>query len=182
VKRLFLLRHAKSSWDDPSLDDHDRPLARRGRRASELIAEHLRRERIAPSLVLCSSARRTRETLERVLPELDAADVQVERELYGASADDLLRRLREVPRELDSVMLIGHQPAIQELALRLAGDGSELERLRQKFPTAALATLSFAGEWSALGGRSAELVAYVKPKELKGSAPTEHGGGADGGA
>ena len=70
VKRLFLLRHAKSSWDDPGLDDHDRPLAPRGRRASELIAEHLRRERIEPSLVLCSSARRTRETLERVMPAL----------------------------------------------------------------------------------------------------------------
>ena len=67
-------------------------------------------------------------------------------------------------------MLIGHQPAIQELALKLAVEGSELERLRGKFPTAALATLNLAGSWSELGRRGAELVAYVKPKQLKGSA------------
>jgi phosphohistidine phosphatase len=174
MKRLYLLRHAKSSWDDPSLDDHDRPLAPRGRRASGLIAEHLRRERIAPSLVLCSSARRTRETLERVLPELDPASIRVERRLYGAPPEELLARLREVPRGIDSVMLIGHQPAIQELALQLAGEGRELNLVRQKFPTAALATLGFAGDWGELHTGSAELVAYVKPKELQGSAPSEH--------
>jgi phosphohistidine phosphatase len=166
VKRLFLLRHAKSSWDDPRLDDRERPLAPRGRRASKLISEHLRRERIAPSLVLCSSAMRTRETLERVMPALGAADVSVEDGLYEASAEALLRRLREVPRDMESVMLVAHQPAIQELALDLAGDGADLARVRAKFPTAALATLLFVGDWSELGPGSAELVAYVKPKEL----------------
>jgi phosphohistidine phosphatase len=165
VKRLFLLRHAKSSWDDPRLDDHDRPLAPRGLRASAVIAEHLRQERIAPTLVLCSPARRTRETLERVMP-LDRAEVRIEDELYRASSKDLLQRLREVPDEVDSVMLIGHQPAIQQLALQLAAEGSELERLKAKFPTAALATLDFPGEWSGLERQSAELVAYVKPKQL----------------
>jgi phosphohistidine phosphatase len=169
VKRLFLLRHAKSSWEDPSLDDHDRPLAPRGRRATALIAEHLRRNRIAPALALCSSAKRTRETLEGVRPALGPVEVRIERELYGASSEDLLQRLREVPGEVESVMLIGHQPAIQELALNLAATGPELERMREKFPTAALATLSFAGEWSELGHDGAELVAYVKPKQLKGS-------------
>jgi phosphohistidine phosphatase len=165
VKRLFLLRHAKSSWDDPRLDDHDRPLAPRGLRASAVMAEHLRQERIAPTLVLCSPARRTRETLERVMP-LDRAEVRIEDELYRASSQDLLQRLREVPDEVDSVMLIGHQPAIQQLALQLAAEGSELERLKAKFPTAALATLDFPGEWSGLGRGSAELVDYVKPKQL----------------
>jgi phosphohistidine phosphatase len=165
VKRLFLLRHAKSSWDDPRLDDHDRPLAPRGLRGSAVMAEHLRQERIAPTLVLCSPARRTRETLERVMP-LDRAEVRIEDELYRASSKDLLQRLREVPDEVDSVMLIGHQPAIQQLALQLAAEGSELERLKAKFPTAALATLDFPGEWSGLGRGSAELVAYVKPKQL----------------
>jgi phosphohistidine phosphatase len=173
VKRLFLLRHAKSSWDDPGLDDHDRPLAPRGRRASALIAEHLRRARIGPVLVLCSSARRTRETLETVMPALDPVKVRIERGLYGASSEDLLQRLREVPDEVESVMMVGHQPAIQELALHLAAEGSELEQVRAKFPTAALATLTFAGEWSELGHRSAELIAYVKPKQLQGSAAGE---------
>jgi phosphohistidine phosphatase len=180
VKSLFLLRHAKSSWDDPGLADHDRPLAPRGRRASELIAEHARRNRVRPALVLCSSAQRTRETLEAVRPALGPAEVRFERELYGASSEDLLQRLREVPEEVDSVMLVGHQPAIQALALHLAGDGSELERLRAKFPTAALATLSFDGKWSELGDEGARLVAYVKPKQLKGSVQSERRGGRDG--
>jgi phosphohistidine phosphatase len=180
LKRLLLLRHAKSSWDDPDLDDHDRPLAPRGRRASALIAEHLRRQPIGSTLVLCSSARRARETLERVTPALDPVEVRIERELYEASAEDLLQRLREVPDEAESVMLVAHQPAIQELALHLAGEGSELKRLRAKFPTAALATLTFAGDWSELGHGSAELVAYVRPKQLKGSASTKQRGGRDG--
>ena len=77
--------------------------------------------------------------------------MRVERRLYGASAEDLLARLREVPRDVESVMLVGHQPAIQELALDLAGEGAELARVRAKFPTAALATLLFAGDWSELG-------------------------------
>lgn len=176
VKRLFLLRHAKSSWNDPGLADHDRPLAPRGRRASALIAEHLRRSRIRPALVLCSSAERTRETLEGVRPALGPVEVRFERGLYGASSEHLLRRLREVPDEVESVMLIGHQPAIQELALRLAAEGSELERLSAKFPTAALATLTFPGEWSELGQEGAELVAYVKPKQLE----SKHRGGPNG--
>jgi phosphohistidine phosphatase len=180
VKHLYLLRHAKSSWDDPSIEDHYRPLAPRGRRASELIAEHLRRERIEPSLVLCSSALRTRQTLERVLPGLDPDRVRVEHDLYGASAAQLLARLREVPSDVASVMLVGHQPAIQELALGLAEGGPQLDRVREKFPTAAMATLELAGDWGGLDAGVGELVAYVRPKELKGSVPSEHRGGADG--
>ena len=167
MKRLFLLRHAKSSWDDPGVADHDRPLAPRGRRASALIAAHLQRNRIQAGLVLCSSAKRTRETLDGVREALGPVEVRFEDGLYGASSEHLLRRLREVPGEVESVMLIGHQPAIQQLALHLAAEGSELERVRAKFPTAALATLTFVGDWSELGRDSAELVAYVKPRELK---------------
>jgi phosphohistidine phosphatase len=108
------------------------------------------------------------------MPSLDPVKVRVERELYGASSEDLLQRLREVPDDVKSVMLVGHQPAIQELALHLAGEGSELEQMRAKFPTAALATLTFAGEWGQLGHRTAELVTYVRPKQLKGSSRSEH--------
>jgi phosphohistidine phosphatase len=166
VRRLFLLRHAKSSWDDPALADHDRPLAPRGRRASKLICEHMRREEISPALVLCSSATRTRQTLELIMPALAKPEVSIERGLYGASAATLLDRVRGIGAAASSAILIGHQPAIRELALELAGDGAELARVRAKFPTAALATLLFAGDWSALGPGRAELVAYVKPKEL----------------
>ena len=128
------------------------------------------RNRIAPALVLCSSARRTRETLDRVSAALGPAEILIEPDLYGASSEDLLQRLREVPDEVESVMLVGHQPAIQDLALRLAVEGPELEALRGKFPTAALATLTFDGDWSELGQQGSQLAAYVKPKQLKGSA------------
>ncbi len=167
MKQLYLLRHAKSSWDDPTLADHDRPLAPRGRRAAKVMAEHLRREGIAPALVLCSPSRRTRQTLKRIAPALgENADVQIEPELYAASAPVLLEVLHEVPDEVESVMLIGHNPGIQDLALSLARGGSEIARVRRKFPTAALATLELNESWRELAPGSAELVSLAKPKEL----------------
>jgi phosphohistidine phosphatase len=158
MKHLYLLRHAKSSWDDPALADHDRPLAPRGRRAGTLIGKHLREGQIEPSLVLCSSARRARETLELVRP---TGDVLIERELYGASSDELLDRIRQVPDKHGAVMLIGHNPAIEDLAAGLAGSPVE-----DKFPTGALATLGFTGPWRALAPGGAELESFVRPREL----------------
>ncbi len=132
------------------------------------LAGHLRREAISPALVLCSSAVRARQTLEAIMPALGSPEVVIDDRLYGASSGQLLERLREVPDDTASVLLIGHQPAIQELALALAGDGAELASVRAKFPTAALATLVFAGEWSGLAPGRAELAGFVKPNELAG--------------
>jgi phosphohistidine phosphatase len=161
TKRLVLLRHAKSSWDEPALDDHDRPLAARGRRAAKLIEAYLLREQVEISLVLCSSARRARETLDLVGA---SGEIRIERELYGASADQLLERLRRVPDEVAAVMLIGHNPAIHDLAVSLVPVHGELSE--RKFPTGGLATLTFTGPWSALEPRHAELAAFVTPREL----------------
>jgi phosphohistidine phosphatase len=167
MKQLFLLRHAKSSWDDPGLVDHDRPLAPRGRRAVRLIADHLRREGVAPALVLCSSSRRTRETLEGIAATLgDTMPVQIEGELYAASERGLLERLRGVDDGVESVMLIGHNPGVEQLALSLAGGGQKLPSLRGKYPTGALATLEFSGRWGDLGPGSAELTDFVTPRQL----------------
>jgi phosphohistidine phosphatase len=172
MKRLYLLRHAKSSWDDPTLADHDRPLAPRGRRAAKVIAKHLERNGIAPELVLCSGSRRTRQTLDRIAPGLgDRAEIQIRSELYAASSADLFELLRELPDEVESVMLIGHNPGIQDLTLSLARGGPETARVRSKFPTAALATLELGGSWRGLAPRAAELTSFVKPKELLGGAP-----------
>ena len=168
MKRLYLLRHAKSSWDEPGLADRDRPLAPRGRRASKVMSEYLRDEGISPELVLCSPSQRTRETLERI--GIDDSRVRIEDDLYGASAGDLLAVLNRVADDVDSVMLIGHNPGIQDLAIQLAGPGPEIARVRQKFPTAALAALEHDGTWTQLTPGSAELVAFVKPKELSRSA------------
>lgn len=166
-KRLFLLRHAKSSWDDPALADHERPLAPRGRRAAKVLAEHLRRESVDPGLVLCSSARRAQETLEGIAPALGKrVAVQIESGLYAASEQRLLERLQALDEDLESVLLIGHNPAVERLALDLAGSGDKLTAVRRKYPTAALATLEFAGPWRELRPGSATLADFVTPKQL----------------
>jgi phosphohistidine phosphatase len=165
VKRLHILRHAKSSWDDPDLADRERPLAPRGERAAALIAEHARRERIAPELVLCSTALRARQTLAALLPVLSGDfEIRLEEALYGAGVASVLGRLREVDDAVGSVLLVGHNPTLHELALALTAREEELER----FPTGALASMTLASPWADLAEGGAELVAFVVPRELKG--------------
>jgi len=164
---LYLLRHAKSSWADPGLADRERPLAPRGRRDAKRIAKHLGRLGCSPELVLCSPAVRTRETLEVVRPVLADSTIVLEEDLYGASSDRLLARLRRVPDTVASVMLVGHNPGLHQLALALASSGDELGRLEAKFPTAALATLDVPRPWSRLAPGDATLSAFVVPKQLK---------------
>jgi phosphohistidine phosphatase len=167
MKRLYLLRHAKSSWKDNSLPDHDRPLARRGRRAAKAIARHMREHGIEPELVLCSTARRARETLDRVEPTLGAPTVRVEPDLYAASAPAVLERLRSVPDTVESVMVIAHNPGLHELALELARPPSAASEVAAKYPTGALATLAFeASSWQELDRGTAELVELVRPRDL----------------
>ncbi len=171
AKHLFVLRHAKSSWDDPGIDDHERPLAPRGRRAVKVLAEHFKMHGVDPALILCSSSRRTRETLEGIGL---GGEALIEDELYAASPGQLLERLQRISDEVDSAMVIGHNPAIQVLVLRLAGagrteaNGSQLHEVQRKFPTGACATLTFDGEWSELRAGGARLEAFVRPKQLAG--------------
>jgi phosphohistidine phosphatase len=165
-RRLYLLRHAKSSWKEPGLADHDRPLAPRGRRAAKAIGGHLREQGVEPELVLCSTARRARETLERI--GLARHGAHVELELYGAGAGALLARLHEVPAAVPSVMLIGHNPGLQELALLLSRSGPGVRELEAKFPTAALATLALPRPgWNALDSGTAKLIDFVRPRDLE---------------
>jgi phosphohistidine phosphatase len=129
LRLLYLLRHAKSSWGDPGLEDRDRPLNSRGRRAARLVAEHLRAEGVSPELVLCSASLRTRQTLAAILPALDGeVEARIEDALYSAGAEELLERLRSVPASTSSVLVIGHNPGLHELALSLAGTGRDLDR------------------------------------------------------
>ncbi len=116
-RTLYLLRHAKSSWSDEHLDDHDRPLAPRGEEAVARLRQYVEGEGVAPELVLCSSARRTMMTLEGLVPVLpDSTVIAVEDGLYGASSAGLLRRLHDVDDNVSSVMLIGHNPGLEMLA------------------------------------------------------------------
>jgi phosphohistidine phosphatase len=169
-KQLFVLRHVKSSWDDPGLEDQERPLAPRGRRAVKALAEHFRTEGINPELILCSSAVRTTETLAGLGLQGEAV---IEDQLYAASPSQVLERLQGLPYDLGSAMVIGHNPAMQVLVLRLAASGaaSELDasgllEIQRKYPTGALATLEFEGAWSELGPGRARLTSYVRPKQL----------------
>lgn len=166
VKRLLLLRHAKSSWDDPALSDHDRPLAPRGHRAAESMAEHLRSSIPHPDLVLCSSALRTRETLDRMSKAFGDAEVVIDDELYGATGDLLLVRLRGVADRFETVAVIGHNPGVHDLAITLAGSGAGLGGMRAKFPTGALAVLAFDGPWREVAPGRGRLEAFVTPKDL----------------
>jgi phosphohistidine phosphatase len=168
-RQLALLRHAKSSWDDPGIDDHDRVLAPRGRKALQKIAAHLPTLPTAPELVLCSSARRTVQTLEGISPALaDHVAISVEDQLYAADSGQLLQRLRAVDDAVASVLLIGHNPGMEDLAALLigAGDASLRADLASSYPTAALATLTFPGSWSALSAGCASLDGYVVPRRL----------------
>jgi len=164
VPRLYLLRHAKSSWKDPELTDHDRPLAARGARAAAALARHFDAAGIAPDLVLCSTARRARDTLDQVAPA--AGEVRFEPELYGASARSLLERLRQVPPATGSVLVIGHNPELEDLALALARPSAGRDEIEAKYPTGALVALELPG-WAELGRGTATLTAFVRPRDLE---------------
>ncbi|MBL8565811.1 MAG: histidine phosphatase family protein [Hyphomicrobiaceae bacterium] len=168
---LLLLRHAKSSWDDPGIDDFDRPLTKRGTKAAAAIGQYIDKARLAPGLVLCSTAVRTRATLTLVLREIDCPAPQVvfEESFYLAPASVLLDRLRECDGRNATVLIVAHNPGIHALALELAGDGSRenLSALAMQFPTAALARLTFrAPSWSTVLPATGELVDFVIPKKL----------------
>lgn len=169
---LLLLRHAKSDWDDPNLSDHDRPLAARGRLAAPKMARHIARTDVLPDLVLCSTAVRARQTLDLIRPALPAGPRLYEPELYTFEASALLQRLQQCPADARTVMVVGHNPALESLALRLCSGQKEgkkdhpLHRLRHKFPTAALATLALPCPWSELVEGVGRVVDFVRPKDL----------------
>jgi phosphohistidine phosphatase len=164
VKTLLVMRHAKSGWDDPSLADHDRPLAPRGRRAAPRIAAWLQEQGYAPALVRCSSSARSRETLELLRPALAGAEVEIDETLYLATVDELLSLVRELP-DVASAMLIGHNPGVQRLVVSLAGRSRARRQVEEKFPTAAVAVLALP-TWADAQPSAADLVAYVTPGDL----------------
>src|SRR5215831_11815927 len=203
-RTLVLFRHAKSAW--PDVADHDRPLARRGIRAAPVMGRWLREAGLLPGQVLCSTARRARETWQFAQAGLAATPpVTFDDRIYQAAAADLLGLIREVPSATGTLLLIGHNPAIEDLALLLAaGPGAaagpgpqpggsqpggsqpggsrpggsrpggsrpggsqpgELDRMRSKFPTAAIAVLESAGTWPGLAPGRARLTAFVTPRD-----------------
>jgi phosphohistidine phosphatase len=175
MRQLLLLRHAKSSWEDANLTDHDRPLDPEGQTAAATLRAGIARLGLVPQLVLVSSARRTRETLERLEPLPGDPRILRSTELYLASPRQILDQLADVPAEITSVLVIAHNPGLHDLAMMLAGahamslgrQGSK--RLARGFPTAALAEFSVAGGWRSLPD-GARLVRFLTPQDLQQAA------------
>ena len=167
-RKLLLLRHAKSSWSDPDLPDRERPLAARGRRAAAALGARLARRRLAIDRVLCSPARRTRETLALLALE-PTIPVDYGETLYLASARSLLARLRRLPPRVRSVLVIGHDPGLEHLARLLGerGQAQAMRRLSEGFKTGALAELRVPEDgWRTLRAGSAYLERFTRPKDL----------------
>lgn len=171
MPRLLLLRHAKSSTDDPRLADFDRPLGPRGRRASVLVGEHMTHHQLQPDRILCSSARRTRETLAGLLHSLDGeCAIVLSRNLYEPKQGDYVDAIAAGGLGAQTLLVIGHNPAIQETAARLIGSGNAdlAAEIATKFPTAGLAVIDFGfAYWRDLKPGSGRIVAFFRPRDLE---------------
>jgi phosphohistidine phosphatase len=173
TRRLILLRHAKSAWPD-DVADHERPLAPRGRRDALAAGKWLRKSENVPERVLCSTARRARDTWQLAEEKLGVhPQTAFEDRVYGAASADLLALVRQTPADVGTLLIVGHDPAMRELSLELAdaepGDAvaETLGRMRIKFPTAAIAALVFTGVWPDLAPGRAQLASFVVPSDIR---------------
>lgn len=163
MKTLLLLRHAKSSWDDPSLSDFDRPLAPRGRRDAPRVGAALRERGPAPEVILSSPAARTRETIAAVTRAARlAATPEFREDIYAASSAELIRIVRALPTASRCAMLVGHNPGLEDLVGRLTGSTDE------RMPTCALACIEFRNDsWADVEDDGGRLAWLLRPKELR---------------
>ncbi|GAA5036617.1 SixA phosphatase family protein [Streptomyces siamensis] len=170
LRRLVVLRHAKSAWP-ADVPDHERPLAARGRRDAPAAGRALAGADWLPDLALCSTAVRARQTWELAAEQWGTPPpVRFDRRLYGADAPELLAAVREVPERVRTLLLIGHNPGLEDLVLDLAGDGLDdtLDQVRTKFPTSAVAVLAWhGGSWQELAPSVALLTDVTVPRGKK---------------
>jgi phosphohistidine phosphatase len=178
LRQLLLLRHAKSSWDDPKLSDHARPLNARGRQAAVAMRAAMRELGLAPDAVLVSSARRTLQTVEALAPWDDMPLIEPMDALYLAGTSQLLEVLRGVAETARSVMVVGHNPGLHDLALSLVGPAAMsqanemMRRLAEGFPTGALAEFAIARPWSQLREGEGRLIRFMAPRDLPELTPS----------
>jgi phosphohistidine phosphatase len=170
MKSLYLLRHAKSSWKDPGLNDHDRPLSKRGRHAAKMMARYFRQSKIAPDFVISSTALRAQETLHPIVKAAKKPPkVVLKREIYRGTQQALWEQLWGLPDSAKSVLLIGHNPALEDLAQELAQAEADklLPSAGEKFPTCAMASFRFDGGWKTLKPHVAVLASFITPKAIE---------------
>lgn len=173
-KTLQLLRHAKSDWDNPALQDEKRPLSKRGRKDIALMAERAEADGLCKGLqlVVCSPTLRTRETLEGFSDALPkSVATKFDHHIYGASVKALYDVVQGLPENADHVLLVGHNPGFYMFALDLAdpkrSPNEHYDELINKYPTAALATLELKGKWRDANRGSAALTGFLPPRELR---------------
>lgn len=170
MRTIYLLRHAKSGWGDPGLADFDRPLAPRGKKALRIMGDYLFAQGISPDYIYCSTALRTRETLDAIQTRLDdKVIIQMTSSMYLAEPQVLLDLIKNTADEMQTLMLIGHNPGIHELACALASntDDAALARLKTKYPTAGLTTLETqAAQWREVAPDCCQLRGFVVPRDL----------------
>jgi phosphohistidine phosphatase len=173
MKRLLLLRHAKSAWDDPMMRDFDRPLNARGHRAAQRMGQWCADQNVVVDLLLCSPALRTRQTLDEVLSTWQVSPtVRIDDSIYMASADTLLGLIHGCDDHVSTLLILGHNPGLEDLAMLLAGDGSKaaLAQLASKYPTAALADISLpVTAWADVDRRDGALERFILPRHLDAS-------------
>lgn len=167
MKTLFLLRHAKSSWKDPDLADFERPLNERGRKAAELVGRFIDQENVHLDLIIGSPAVRARQTIELLLRSAKrSVELRFDQLIYEASPARLLEIISQIEDERKSVLLVGHNPGMEELLALLVGG-------EQHMPTASLAkVLLHSKKWDKVPGGKGELDSFVKAKDLKPDEPT----------
>ncbi len=172
MRQLLLMRHAKSSWDDPRLSDHARPLNTRGRMAAVAMRRAMRELGMAPDVVLVSSARRTLQTLEALEPWDATPLVEPMDALYLAPLGEMFEVLNTVPETARSVLLLGHNPGMHELAVTLLGAAADelanadIRRLTEGYPTGALAEFAVPGPWAGLAAGGGHLTRFLSPRDL----------------
>lgn len=161
MRILYLLRHAKSSWNDLSLRDFDRPLKKRGREAAERIGKQIAVENLSNPLVICSPAVRTRETAEIVLESANlAVEPRFDERIYEASLGELVQIVTEISDETQVAIMIGHNPGFEELLSFLTGE-------HRRMPTCALAKIGFRDvSWKDVRAGEGSLEWFIAPKEL----------------
>ena len=167
-KTLYLLRHAKSSWADATVDDHDRPLQAKGERRAAAQRDHLIDRGIRADLVLCSTALRARETYDIVASALGEPEVRYKVKIYEADPRDIIEIVNHLDDNYDNVVIVGHDPTLQLLAATLAmtATGDAMERVRRKFPTCGLATLTFGDAgWSSVAKGVGHLEEFHVPQD-----------------
>lgn len=168
MRHILILRHAKSDWATAGMSDFERPLAARGRHAAAAMGAFMAEACPLPDVVLCSAARRAVETWQIVARQWpEAPDAVFSDALYNAATADLFLHLQR-QTDAQTIMFVGHHPGFDGLAISLAADqqADPVNRMRLKYPTAALAHLTFEGEWSDLKPETADLVRFVRPKDL----------------